>query len=186
MNDFKAISDEQLIESGERFEIIATELIVRYKKMVEAKASKYACEFVERDDLIQEGMLGLLSAISHYNKDKKTAFSTFASRCVENRMINAVKKVSPYAYMTKSIETETDDANIDTQMSPEEILVLKEQAKAMSEKIKNHLSSLETEILNMFLNGYTYEQIAKRKSITLKAVDNALQRARRKLKSIFR
>ena len=182
MNDFQAFTDEQLIEQIECSEDAVTELILRYKKTVEVKAAKYTCEYVEKDDLVQEGMLGLLSAISHYNKEKNASFKTFADRCVENRMKNAVKKASPVV-ADSSLD---EDSAYESSENPEDILIHKEQAKILSEKIKTNLSSLETQILKMFLAGYTYEQIADRNSITLKAVDNALQRARRKLKSIFR
>ena len=185
MNDYTSLTDEQLIESKESFENIATELIIRYAKIVDKKASLYSDKSIEKDDLFQEGMLGLLSAIGHYNKEKNAGFRTFADRCIENRMKNAVKKASKSPNTDNSVDLEKLDEAQGVEVSPEEIMISKESADNMGEKIRKNLSPLEAEIFGMFLSGYTYEKIAKRKSITLKAVDNALQRARRKLKSIF-
>ena len=186
MSIYSKLTDEQLIISGESFDDIATELILRYAKTVSIKAAHFTSKQNEFDDLFQEGMLGLLSAVGKYKRDGNASFKTFAEVCIENRLKNAVKKASARPENADNVDVEILTENSGSTQSPEDIIVSRENLEHMVKKIHQNLSPLEYEVLEMTVGGYTYEQIAKRKSISLKAVDNALQRARRKLKSIFK
>ena len=184
MTDYNSLSDEQLVCDVDNRSRAVNEIVLRYSEIVRIKAASYTNKFVEFDDLYQEGMLGLLSAVAHYKNDKNTSFKTYANRCIENRMINTVKKANKIP-IVKSAEEDILSSLGSNAKSPEDLLASKENLRDIFSKINKMLSSFEAEIFDSFLHGYTYEQIAKRHGITLKAVDNALNRARRKLKSIF-
>lgn len=185
MKDYSKLTDEELIASGESFDDIAAEIMLRYRETVKIKAATFTSKKDEFDDLFQEGMIGLFFSIGKYKKDKGASFKTFATVCIENRIKNAYKK------MMKNRLDNNEDVDVikedsGTAENPEDIFISSENLENMTAKMRDRLSSLEYEVFEMTMDGYTYEQIAKRKSITLKAVDNALQRARRKLKSIFK
>lgn len=186
MKDYSKLTDEQLIASGESFDDIAAEIMLRYRETVKIKAATFTSKKHEFDDLFQEGMIGLFFSIGKYKKDKGASFKTFATVCIENRIKNAYKVLKNRIDSNNDIDVDVIKEDSGTAENPEDIFISSENLENMTAKMRDRLSSLEYEVFEMTMDGYTYEQIAKRKSITLKAVDNALQRARRKLKSIFK
>ena len=170
--------EKQLFEKTDDEQAV-TELLVRYKWIVESEARKFAKTSSDFDDFVQEGMLGLLSAIRTFSCDRQVKFSTYASRCIRNRMINAVKQGE------NSANPFSDEEAYDIHPGPEDEFLLKEQAAETSRKLQELLTKLEKETLFLFLRGYSYEQTAEKLGTSRKAVDNALQRVRKKLKLIF-
>lgn len=191
-HDIAQMTDEQLIAHALRGDEYSdepiTELISRYMATVTFKARQMASKDLEVDDLAQEGLLGLLGAIRTYRSDRGSKFSTYANVCIANRMKTALSKSGRGNFIPRI----TDDFLIDgaaTQPqdnNPENIVIDKEKSKELSRKINRALSELERETLYLFLKGYNYDQMANQLITSRKAVDNALQRVRRKLKSVFK
>lgn len=175
-------SDEELAEQYKNSEESAAELISRYTKVIWIKAHAMSTVSVETDDLIQEGLLGLLSAIKTYNKNI-SSFSTYADRCITNKMLSAIKKGNTIPVSAEEDSSIKEKSDNDT---PESILLEKENVLELDDKVSSHLSEKEMQIFRLILNGSTYNQVAHQLNIPVKTVDNALQRVRKKLKSVWR
>lgn len=160
-------------------------LISRYMPLIKAKASAFKNSQVETDDLISEGFLGLLSAIRSYDPEKGT-FAAFASTCIANKMKTAVAKGSANPLPALSL----DDSNIedisDGNPGTEDLIILKEQNSEMMKQVEQLLSEREREVFYLYLSAYSYNQIAEKLGITAKAVDNAITRAKSKLRDYFK
>ena len=160
-------------------------LISRYMPLIKAKASAFKNNQVEAEDLISEGFLGLLSAIRSYDP-KKGTFSAFASACISNKMKTAVAKSSANPLPALSL----DDSNIeeisDGNPGTEDLIILKEQNSEMMKQVEQLLSEREREVFYLYLSAYSYNQIAEKLGITAKAVDNAITRAKSKLRDCFK
>lgn len=161
------------------------QLISKYMPLIKAKASAFKNSQVEADDLISEGFLGLLSAIRSYDQ-KKGTFSAFASACIANKMKTAVAKSSANPLPAVSL----DDSNIeeisDGNPGTEDLIILKEQNTEMMKQVEQLLSEREREVFYLYLSAYSYSQIAEKLGITAKAVDNAITRAKSKLRDYFK
>lgn len=181
--DFYSLEDEELVNRCKDSEKAAYVLISRYAKFVRVKAISMSNSIVEADDLMQEGLLGLLNAIRTYNSSNDTLFSTYSNVCITNKMTTALIKSNrsdiPVAEVDKKVE-ELD------QSTPESILLEKEKLLELDDEISAILSQKEWHIFRLFLRGSTYNQMARQLNISPKTVDNALQRVRRKLKSVWR
>jgi RNA polymerase sporulation-specific sigma factor len=138
----------------------------------------------DSEDLIQEGMIGLISAIRSYNPQNSASFKTYAERCIKNRLYSAIRaagrqKNSP---LNESVPIEfamfSDD---DTSLDPERIVIAREASDDIITRAKSELSGLENEILGYYLDGMSYGDIAAETGKTVKSVDNAVQRIRKKL-----
>jgi len=180
-------SDEMLLQAARhnesRKDSVMSELITRYVGIIVIKANKLARGFSvlnkqDAEDFISEGFLALLNAIRTYDEDKG-AFSAYANACIDNRMKNALGK----ARRTLFLSEEFDPALIREQ-SPgaEELVIEKESREEALKKIKRLLSEREYKVFEMYLNSFSYRQIAARLNISIKSVDNSLSRARAKLK----
>ena len=161
-------------------------LISRYIPLI----NKYAFQFskiLDFDDLVQEGSLGLLDAISSFRPDKDVKFSTYAAVCIRNKMLKAVEKASSQksGALIGSVSLDQMPERADD-LTPENIFIGKESLDAVMDDVKKVLSPLERRILFSHLGGLDYKTIAQNLKISQKSVDNALQRVRRKLKSIHR
>ena len=161
-------------------------LLSRYIPLI----NRYAYQFrgvLDPDDLIQEGSIGFLDAVRNYAPGSDIKFSSYASVCIKNRMLKAVEKSSSKkaGILNNSIPLEEAAENSDGQ-TPEKIFIDKESLAAVLADVNNVLSPLERKILFSHLGGCDYQTIADSLHISLKSVDNALQRVRRKLKSIHR
>ncbi len=154
-------------------------LIYRYSRIIRLKASKLKKNAdVDSDDLFQEGVLGLLEAVRQYDNDKGR-FQPFAEVCIINRMKNALSKSARGLTVAEDYDFEQLSDNGAT---TEENLILSEQSAEFSEKLSKLLSRREFEVLNLYLEGFSYRQIADKLSVSVKSVDNSLSRAKQKLK----
>lgn len=162
----------------------AVALIVRYLPLVRARAGVFASGSGESyEDLCQEGMIGLLAAVRDFDADK-AAFVTFARLCIDRVLISASrsrmrKKQIPDAHL---IPLEGEEMLPAANEDPEAIVIEREDYARLVQRVAKTLTPLENSVLSLYLRGVSYARIAERLSLSVKAVDNALQRIRRKLK----
>ena len=153
---------------------------------IKKRASRLIAAGLDSDDFIQEGLIGLHYAILNYRPDGAASFSTYAITCIDNRLNSALrsaarKKNLPLSgYKSLSESEEFDDFSANSE-SPEDMAIIKEEFRLLIDKIEKSLSRFEKDVLNLYLEGYSYLSIAELLRTTPKSVDNALQRARRKL-----
>lgn len=162
-------------------------MIHRYLPIVEMIASKYAGAPIDREDLIQEGMLGFLNGVYSYNQEKSASPKTYLQICIERKMINAIRKCQRKKDFPPDTIVPLDDQYIDRPRSgetPEDFLIAKEQAKDLTNLLEENLSDLELNVLRLHIVGCTYSQISARLNKSIKTVDNALQRVRSKLNKL--
>lgn len=191
--NYANLTDEEIAELAQNGDKSATEFIVgKYKELVEIRSAPYFMAGGERDDLIQEGLLGLYKAVKTYDKERRANFKTFAEICVVRQMISAVKSATrkkniPLNHYV-SIHTSDDESDtiaiklIDSKnQNPESIVIENESAKGMESKISSVLSDFESEVLDYYLLGISYREIAQIVNKTPKAVDNALFRIKKKI-----
>lgn len=181
------VDDEQLLksisdasDSTERSEK-TSELISRYMRIIKIKAKKMRSNRVEADDLVSEGFLGLLNAIRSYSPEKGK-FSAFANICIANKMKSAVMKSNNQ--LTLADDFDFDEIE-DAKASTEDLVILKEQNKEIYDKLNTLLSKRERDVLSLYIGACSYNDIAEKLNISIKSVDNALSRARAKLKTGF-
>ena len=170
-------------------------LITKYKNFVRVKARSYFLIGADREDIIQEGMIGLYKAIRDYDKDKLTSFRAFAELCITRQIITAIKTatrqkhipLNSYISLNKPIYDEESDRTLLDVISgakvtdPEELIISSEELYSMENKVIELLSDLEWQVLMAYLDGKSYQEIAKELKRHIKSIDNALQRVKRKL-----
>lgn len=183
MVDYSRLSDRELLENNTADSGKITELISRHMKTVFALAAKYS-KSADYDELVSDGMQGLLAAISGYDS-AKGEFSVFLSACIENRLKNTAKKSIRHKSMIKGTTDEIIDEIADERPGPEEIAIEKESSEMVLNDMRTNLTALEFECMNGILMGLSYGEIAQRLNIDKKAVDNAVMRARTKLKKFY-
>ena len=179
--DYSNLSDEQLALEAKGDKQAAAELLTRYVCLIESKAKKLA-SFLS-DDLAQEGFMGLLNAVESFDENKNVKFSTYANVCIKNKMISAFDK-QKNIHGTDIDEMISEQADVPENI-PENILVEKERMNEIYDKIISALSEQEWRVFQLFLTGLAYNQIALELNCPVKAVDNAMQRVRRKLKALL-
>ncbi len=183
ITDYSMLSDEQLADGGisaDSSERVA-ELLSRYNNLVFAMARKYS-DNADYEELVSDGLDALLNAISHYDA-QRGSFAGFAAVCISNRMKNTADRAMRRA--ARLAEESELDAIKDTSPSPEELVLIKESTDEMSTRMKDLLTPLEHRCLDGVILGRSYTDIAERLGIDRKAVDNAVSRARAKLKAVF-
>lgn len=162
-------------------------LVHGMRPTVEMIAMKYIHSPLEKDDLVQEGMLGLLAALRAYRPERGAAFRTFAGTCIENAIQTALRKFNRRkdvpADSVVPLEDYLDHAG--TAVSAEDDYLAAESVARLSEALEQQLSPMENEVLRLHIGGYRYADIAHRLGKSPKAVDNALQRIRKKLTLLF-
>ena len=187
---YKDEKDEDLLRrlrSGESE--IADYLVDKYKYLVRQKARPLYLAGGDQEDLIQEGMLGLFKAIQGYQEDKETAFSTFAALCIDRQRYSAIsmsqrQKHQPLnSFVSLSEPVSEQELRLIDEETPEVIMISRESVDRMHEKIREILSPFEYQVLELYLKGYGYQQIAQQMEKSPKAIDNALQRIRTKVRS---
>lgn len=164
------------------------EVLVRENKpLVELVANKYINSPMEKEDLIQEGMIGLWAAIKTYDASRGASFKTFAKICIDNAIQTALRKY----YRLKDIPVqnvveyqEDEISSVGTSSSAEDIFIAQERIFMLTKALQQNLSDFENEVLRLHIVGCSYNEIAKRLSKSPKAIDNAIQRVRKKLSSI--
>ncbi len=194
MEDFNCFSDEQLQQLAVSGNSEAEDaLAVRYSQLVRVLARPLFLAGGDSEDLTQEGMLGLLSAIRNYDVSQAVLFKTFADVCIRRRLCSAIKSAKRMKHFPLNSGVSLEDAfsedgtyeALDLRQTPEEQVLARERANEFSQKLSNCMSQLERKILPYYLQGYSYGSIAERCGCTEKAVDNAIQRIRRKLSRIL-
>ena len=188
------ISDEELCSRAVRGDSQAeTELVHRYNQLVRACARPLFLAGGDSEDLIQEGMLGLLTAIRGFDPGRDAAFRTFAEICVRSRLLSAVRAAQggKHSPLNRSISFEPplfDGSSVNpfsNVESPEDVIIGREELKERLDALKGQLSELEASILPLYLNGLSCREIAGRVGRSQKSVDNAVQRIRRKVARQF-
>ena len=194
-NSYNEMSDEDLINTIKSGDKLALEfLIEKYKKVVNMKVSKFFMIGAERDDIVQEGLIGLFKAVKSYNSEKQNSFKTFASLCIERQLITAIKTqnrqkhlpLNSYLSLNTVAYEENEESNLleifDAHKieDPLETITKQEYYKAVEKAIDNSLSDFEKQVLNRYIQGESYSQIAQKLDIPVKSVDNAIQRIRKK------
>ncbi|MCL2492374.1 MAG: sigma-70 family RNA polymerase sigma factor [Coriobacteriia bacterium] len=186
-------TDEALVLRAQRDDMDAEqELVSRYSLLVATIISREGLisRTGTQDDLVQHGYIGLLSAIRTYRLDMGAAFKTYASTCIRNEMISALRSESSKKHGTLTTAASIDDENgtenhqvlSDTaQLTPEERLLALDYSRQLSTFIETKLTEREREVLVRYARGYSYSEIAFQLGITAKAVDGAIQRVRKKM-----
>lgn len=190
------ITDEETVELAQQGEQFAVEFLVdKYKNFVRAKARSYFLIGADREDIIQEGMIGLFKAIRDYRVDKLTSFRAFAELCITRQIITAIKTatrqkhipLNSYVSLNKPIYDEESDRTLMDIITttgitnPEEIIISREEFVFIEKKMGEILSSLEWKVLMSYLEGKSYQEISVDLKRHVKSIDNALQRVKRKL-----
>lgn len=193
MEQYEQYSDEELIRmlrSGKQE--IVDYLVNKYKSMVRTKARAMYLMGGDTDDLIQEGMIGLYKAIRDYREDRDASFLTFARLCIERQLYSAIqvsnrqKHMPLNSYISLSGEEWEVELKQMWEESPESIIIDKENTDDIIEQIHNALSPFENVVLDMYLKGYDYVQIAELLDKSSKSIDNALQRIRSKVRACMK
>ncbi len=161
------------------------ELYERYKYMIKSCARSFFLVGGDSEDLIQEGVIGLLKAVNSYNATN--AFSTYAYACIKNSLLTAVKKAQSFRNkpLNYSVSIYSDGLEITPTTDPEEEIIGKESADELIQKINKTLSSFEITVLKLYLEGLSYIEIANKLNKQSKSIDNALQRIKRKISKIL-
>ena len=193
---FNSILDEELVEEARQGSSQALEYIInKYKNFVRAKARTYFLIGADREDIIQEGMIGLFKAIRDYKEDKLSSFRAFAELCITRQIITAIKTatrqkhipLNSYISLNKPVYDEESDRTLMDMLSessisdPEALMINREDFNNIEEKMEEVLSELELEVLGSYLQGKSYFEISKDLNRQVKSIDNALQRIKRKL-----
>lgn len=191
MKQYDGIKDEELISRFENGESeILDYLMEKYKNMVRKKARTMFLIGGENDDLIQEGMIGLFKAVRDYQPDRDAAFQTFASICVDRQIYNAIQssnrqKHQPLnSYISLSEQDGENEEHLGDNWgeNPESIIIDQENVQDLEQEITATLSPMENQVLEYYLAGNGYGEIAQIMGKTPKSIDNALQRIRIKIR----
>ena len=175
-------SDEQLVCSAQAGEEEAFLLLVaRCMPMFKSLSHKYSSLHAESEDLVQEGLLALLSAVRTYKDGKGASFRTYAYACARNRMISVCRCLIGSNKQELSPPDQYDLLASDDATDPALLLLRREEGEMMRKRLRSLLTPVEFEVLMLYLGSYSYREIADQLHIGTKAVDNALQRLRRKL-----
>lgn len=201
-SEWESLTDEELIErfrGGEQ--MIMDHLLEKYKKLVKNKAKSMYILGADSEDLIQEGMIGLFKAIRNYDFGRDASFYTFAELCISRQMYSAIrasksqKQMSLNTYI--SLNTMPFDSDGPENMTladvmssgesgdPEELFLDKERVEYLERKIEEELSDFEKQVLDLYLTGMSYSQIAKVLGRDDKSTDNALQRLKAKIRRLL-
>jgi len=193
---FDELGDEEVVAFARDGDNLALEyLIHKYKNFVRAKARSYFLIGADREDIIQEGMIGLYKAIRDFRADKLASFRAFAELCITRQIITAIKTatrqkhipLNSYVSLNKPLYDDESDRTLEDVLSgnkvsdPEELVISREEFLDIESKMSEFLSELEWSVLMLYLEGKSYQEIAEQLSRHVKSIDNALQRVKRKL-----
>ena len=193
---YQLMIDEEVVEFAREGDNDALEFLInKYKNFVRAKARSYFLVGADREDIIQEGMIGLYKAIRDFRTDKLSSFRAFAELCITRQIITAIKTatrqkhipLNSYVSLNKPVYEEDSDRTLLDIISsskvadPEEMIISREEYYDIEEKMGEILSSLEWKVLMSYLEGKSYQEIAEDLKRHVKSIDNALQRVKRKL-----
>ena len=187
MSELSNLTDDQLLQEIKMNRTGAIEeLIIRFRPTVEVVAMKYINSPLEKDDLIQEGMIGLIAAIHSYKSDKGAKFYTYANKCINNSVQTALRKFSRLKDIPQEsvVLLEEDSLDAPLSLSAEDEFLAKESVSTLTEILYEGLSSFENEVLRLYIVGCSYTEIAEKLGKNNKAIDNAIQRIRKKLDGV--
>ncbi len=188
--------DEDLVEAAKAGDDRASEFLIhKYRNFVRVKAKAYFLIGADREDIIQEGMIGLYKAIRDFRRDKLSSFRAFAELCITRQIITAIKTatrqkhipLNSYVSLNKPIYDDDSDRTLLDVIGglkvadPEELVINRETSARMRQRIRQNLSELEHRVLNLYLDGKSYQEMANELQRHVKSIDNALQRVKRKL-----
>lgn len=194
--EFQTLEDEELVKMVRDGDTQALDyLIKKYRNFVRAKARSYFLIGADREDIVQEGMIGLYKAIRDFQEDKLSSFKAFAELCITRQMITAIKTatrqkhipLNSYVSLDKPIYDEESDRTLmdvlscKSKLDPEILLIHREQFNDIEVKMSEVLSDLERQVLMHYLDGRSYQEISDDLNRHVKSIDNALQRVKRKL-----
>ena len=199
---YKSAKDEELVLMAQDGDEAAQEyLLDKYKSLVRAKSRAYFLIGADSEDIIQEGMIGLYKAVRDYNEDKNASFRSFAELCVNRQMITAIKAatrqkhqpLNSYVSLNKPVyEEESEQTYMDflqsessSLLNPEVLLIGQENKHFLEDQMVKNLSSFETRVLLLYLQGRSYFEIAHVLDKPEKSIDNALQRVKKKLEKFL-
>lgn len=194
---FDGMTDEQIVLEVQKGDKQALSYLMnKYKELVNIKVSKYFMVGAERDDIVQEGLIGLFKAIKMFKKDKNNSFKSFANMCIERQLITAIKSSTRQKHMplnsylslnASAYDNEEENGielinTLDNKMveDPLETVMKKEYYEQIESSIEKSLSTFEKQVLDGYVKGYSYVTIAKQLDSPVKSVDNAIQRIRKK------
>ena len=198
-NHYAQMTDEKLIENIKNEDKLALDcLIERYNDIVNMKANKFFMVGAEREDMVQEGMIGLYKAVKSFDTQKQNSFKTFANMCIERQLITAVKNSNRQKHIplnsSISLNSAAYDDNDDmdklevvdlkTEDDPSDIIVNQEYVKTIGNKIRENLSDYELAVLYEYEKGQSYARIAEKLNTKVKSVDTAIQRIKKKANKI--
>lgn len=198
--EYERMEDEYIVGCARDGDLYAQDfLIKKYKNFVRAKARSYFLIGADKEDIIQEGMIGLFKAIRDFRADKISSFRAFAELCITRQIITAIKTatrqkhipLNSYVSLNKPIYDEDSDRTLLDILTgaritdPEELIISREEVSSIEEKIGEILSKLELQVLTYYLQGKSYQEIAVLLDRHIKSIDNALQRVKRKLEKFL-
>ena len=199
---YKSAKDEELVLMAQKGDEAAQEhLLNKYKSLVRAKSRAYFLIGADTEDIIQEGMIGLYKAVRDYNEERNASFRSFAELCVNRQMITAIKAatrqkhqpLNSYVSLNKPVYEEESEqtymdflqSSSDSQLNPETLLIGQENKHFLEDQMVKNLSSFETRVLVLYLQGRSYFEIAHVLDKPEKSIDNALQRVKKKLEKFL-
>ena len=198
-NEYTHMTDEKLIENIKQEDQKALNcLIERYNEVVSMKANRFFMIGAEKEDMVQEGMIGLYKAVKSFNTEKQNSFKTFANMCIERQLITAVKNsnrqkhiplnssisLNAAAYDDNEDMDNLDVLDVKVLNDPSDIIADREYFESIENKIKENLSDFELQVLYEYEKGKTYAAIAEKLNAKIKSVDTAIQRIRKKANKI--
>ena len=198
-NDFASFSDENLVVLAQQGNDRALDfLLSKYRISVRNKSLSYFIAGADRDDIIQEGMIGLFKAVRDFSSERGVTFKTFADICVTRQILTAVKNASrqkhaplnSYVSLNKPLSDGEHDSTLEEllqhteNLNPEAIVISKENATTLGSEMSRILSEFEASVLSLYLQGFSYADISKAIGKDAKSIDNALQRIKKKFEKV--
>ena len=197
---FADMADEQVVGLAQQGDSVAVEyLLSKYKNFVRSMARSYFLIGADHEDIVQEGMIGLFKAIRDYQAERLSSFRAFAELCITRQIITAIKTatrqkhvpLNSYVSLNKPIYDEESDRTLmdviveGRAQNPEELIIGRENLVSFRDQVDRVLSGLEQDVLNAYLDGKSYQEIADKLGRHVKSIDNALQRVKRKMEKFL-
>ncbi len=195
---YRPLTDEEVVSLAQNGDEQAVEHILeKYKALVKARVRAYFLMGADKEDLLQEGMIGLFKAIRDFSEEKQASFAGFADLCATRQIVTAIKTatrqkhmpLNNYVSLNKPVYTDESERTLLDSVSqavvsdPEQIVINEEEYNRISMKILSNLSSFEREVLELYLQGKSYNEIATQQNRSAKSIDNALQRIKKKVEA---
>ena len=196
---YELMQDEEIIDKIKAGDKSALNYLMdKYKELVNMKVSKYYIIGAEKEDIVQEGMIGLYKAVKSFDTEKQNSFKTFANMCIERQLITAVKNsnrqkhiplnssisLNSAAYEDNDDMDKLEIVDLKAENDPSDIIANQEYSKTIERKIKENLSEYELSVLYEYEKGHSYADIAEKLKTKVKSVDTAIQRIKKKANKI--